>query len=196
MIRQLGTPLSRSLFSHKFFNLRTTFLKSSTRQLSTPIENTKEDAPILFLPSAATPEEGLGLKTKIIGGILFAAGILVTADYFFNETYRTCGGFKTSMRLLEDCDEITNVTGLPIKPSYRINGYRYGGHNLYLSWKVYGPTGKAQVVCRTSFFNKKGTIIELYATPEGHEKVTLIDLQPEPLFLRDQELGLIAKENK
>ena len=96
--------------------------------------------------------------------VAFGAGLYAISNFIFNTQYKSTGAYKMSMRLLESSPEIMNEIGVPLKARYSISGHRYGGHKLYLEWKIVGPGGEATIICRNSFVGRKGTIEELSAT--------------------------------
>lgn len=146
-----------------------------------------------FFPESGTKKAQEPLvDSKAVGGntsyfqigvnvLLFCGGLYLVSNFIFNSQYKNTGAYKMSMRLLEKSYDITSRIGLPIKAYYSINGRRYGGHYLYLEWKVKGPGGDATVVCRNSFVGGKGTIVGLTATFADGETITLISEDDAPL---------------
>merc|ERR1711974_297632 len=102
-----------------------------------------------------------------------------------NTQYKNTGAYKMAMRLLEGNVELTKEIGVPLVPYYSVSGHRYGGHFLYLEWKVSGPGGDATVVCRNSFVGRKGSIVELKATLADGKVIYIVDENDQPVATSD-----------
>ena len=182
------SPLIRRIATPKINGIYTRCYASTGKSLYPPknkpvVENkpVKEEEPKPDMIESKAIGGRFSYKQIAFNVVLFCGGLYLISDFIFNTQYKNTGAYKMSMKLLESNSELVEEIGIPIKPYYNVSGRRYGGHYLYLNWKVAGPGGDASVVCRISFVGKKGSVIGLTATLEDGRVISIVDEEDSPI---------------